>query len=93
MKKLFTAHPHSVGETYFGHFYYAVTSGLTMLVAGVVIIIHGIFPFLFKKMGSTLLLKLMTNYVQRMQRVDDRVLYLSNCIESRKQQDLKACNS
>jgi len=52
MKSLFTEHPTSVGETYMEHMGQAFYFGSSMLVCGVACLIHGFFPFLFKKKGS-----------------------------------------
>lgn len=49
MKKFFTQHPFSVGETYLQHFKYALLFGVSMLMGGLACIIHAIFPFLFQK--------------------------------------------
>jgi hypothetical protein len=51
--KLFTAHPGSVGETYVQHLGTAYSFGARMVLAGGACILHGIFPFLFVKTGST----------------------------------------
>lgn len=56
--KLFTDHPHSVGETYTEHMRVAWSFGLPMLGAGLACIIHGIFPFLHRNTGSTTVRKL-----------------------------------
>lgn len=53
MLSLFTKHPHSVGETYVEHARFAFGTGIRMVFAGFACIIHGIFPFLFVKTGST----------------------------------------
>lgn len=53
MISLFTKHPESVGETYFEHMGMASSFGLKMLAAGCACMLHGIFPFLFVKTGST----------------------------------------
>lgn len=50
--RAFTAHPASVGESYFGHLLQASTFGLRMLCAGMACLLHGIFPFLFVTTGS-----------------------------------------
>lgn len=47
IKKLFTEHPNSIDETYFEHWQFATSRGLTLLLLGVIAIIHAIFPFLF----------------------------------------------
>jgi hypothetical protein len=49
---LFTSHPSSVGESYAEHFRSASGFGLTMLVAGMACLLHGVFPFLFERTGS-----------------------------------------
>ena len=49
---LFTRHPASVGESYAGHLRSAGGFGLTMLVAGLACLLHGLFPFLFERTGS-----------------------------------------
>ncbi|HEY4115173.1 MAG TPA: DUF6356 family protein [Rhizomicrobium sp.] len=50
---LFSDHPRSVGETYIEHMGSAFSFGWRMLVAGVACLLHGLFPFLFVKTGST----------------------------------------
>jgi len=58
MKRLFTDHPASVGESYGQHFGMATSFGTTMIVAGFACLLHGIFPFLFKKTGSNAIRRL-----------------------------------
>lgn len=52
-EKLFTEHPRSVGETYSQHLATACAFGARMIVAGSACMMHGFFPFLFVKTGST----------------------------------------
>ena len=52
LSRLFTAHPASVGETYFGHLVQATYFGFRMLIAGIACILHGLFPFLCVSTGS-----------------------------------------
>ncbi len=52
LSRLFTAHPASVGETYFGHLVQATSFGFRMLIAGIACILHGLFPFLCASTGS-----------------------------------------
>jgi len=54
LKKLFTDHPNSRGETYFEHLLCAAGYGLRMVLAGFAAIIHSIFPFLFETTASDL---------------------------------------
>jgi hypothetical protein len=80
MKKIFTSHPHSVGETYFQHLRFASCFGFNMIVGGIACLTHAVFPFVFKKTGSNYLLKMTENFVNRMPTCEDRVLKLSDCI-------------
>jgi len=50
--RLLTAHPASVGETYFGHLCFAFSFGGSMLAGGAACILHGILPFLCTASGS-----------------------------------------
>ncbi|MGN6515137.1 MAG: DUF6356 family protein [Rhizomicrobium sp.] len=53
LKDIFTSHPHSVGETYSQHLASACSFGVRMVVAGSACLLHGVFPFLFVRTGST----------------------------------------
>jgi hypothetical protein len=53
LTKLFTEHPNSVGETYSQHLGTAGAFGARMIAAGSACILHGFFPFLLVKTGST----------------------------------------
>jgi hypothetical protein len=83
MKNIFTKHPHSLEESYFEHLFFALKFGTTMLLGGLACILHAIFPFLFEKTGSNLLLKMTHNFVERMPVAEERVIYLSKMIESK----------
>jgi len=50
--RVFTEHPASVGESYFGHLRQASGFGLRLLVAGLACVLHGILPFLFVTTAS-----------------------------------------
>ncbi len=52
MFRLFTDHPHSVGETYLEHFHFAARFGARLLVAGAACVVHGFLPFIFLTTGS-----------------------------------------
>ena len=54
IKKIFTEHPHSLGESYLEHLICAAGYGLRMIFAGFAAIIHSIFPFLFETTASDL---------------------------------------
>lgn len=51
IKRAFTEHPASVGESYVQHMGMAFGFGGRMVVAGLACLLHGIFPFLFKCTG------------------------------------------
>ena len=53
MRNPFTAHPRDVGETYLEHGLFACRYGMKMTLGGIAAFIHGVFPFLFQKTGST----------------------------------------
>ena len=53
MRKWFTEHPASVGETYFAHMFTAFSFGGRLLSAGVACLIHGLLPFCFTNTGSS----------------------------------------
>ena len=52
MRNPFTAHPHSVGETYVEHGLFACRYGAKMTAGGVAAVIHAFLPFLFETTGS-----------------------------------------
>ncbi|MEO1038562.1 MAG: DUF6356 family protein [Pseudomonadota bacterium] len=52
IKRAFTEHPATVGETYGGHMGQAFSFGFAMIGAGLCCLLHGIFPFLFERTGS-----------------------------------------
>jgi len=53
LRNPFTAHPRDVGETYLEHGLFACRYGMKMTLGGIAAFIHGVFPFLFQKTGST----------------------------------------
>jgi hypothetical protein len=56
--ELFKEHPTSVGESYLQHMAASFSFGVPMLMASFAALIHGIFPFLFLKTGSTIIARL-----------------------------------
>ena len=58
MIRLFTDHPHSVGESYLEHLCFATTFGGRMLKGGLACVAHGLLPFLFTTTGSRTVLAL-----------------------------------
>lgn len=56
--QLFRAHPASVGESYFQHMAASFSFAAPMLLASFAALIHGLFPFLFVKTGSSIVSRL-----------------------------------
>lgn len=50
--RAFTAHPETVGESYFGHLCSAWGFAFAMLAGAGACLVHGLFPFLFERTGS-----------------------------------------
>ncbi|RDI42580.1 DUF6356 family protein [Aquicella lusitana] len=89
MKNIFTDHPKSIGESYLQHFKFAFLFGMNMLIAGVACLVHAIFPFLFQKTGSNILLKMTRHFVERMPRTEDRIVSLSQSLERKIHENAK----
>jgi len=53
IKRAFTEHPASVGESYFQHMGMAFSFGAKMVCTGAACLLHGLFPFLFVRTGSS----------------------------------------
>lgn len=83
MKNIFTKHPHQIGETYFEHLKFASVFGAHMFLGGLACLIHAIFPFIFQKTGSNVLIHLTQNFVERMPSIEQRVIKLSQCIQQK----------
>ena len=55
MRRLFTEHPASVGETYGEHLRMAAGFSLRMVWGGIACLVHALLPFLFVKTGSAII--------------------------------------
>ncbi|MFK7938176.1 MAG: DUF6356 family protein [Roseovarius sp.] len=53
--RMFTAHPHSVDETYFQHLLFAGRFSLLLFGAALAALIHAVLPFLFEKTASRMI--------------------------------------
>lgn len=51
IKRAFTEHPASVGESYFQHMGMAFGFGAKMVFGGFACLLHAVFPFLFVRTG------------------------------------------
>jgi len=63
IKRAFTEHPASVGESYAQHMGMAFGFGGKMVVAGFACLLHGLFPFAFKSTGRKCIEDLHTRMV------------------------------
>ena len=63
MRISFTEHPASVGETYFGHLFSALSFCGKMTIALMACLVHAFLPFLFEKTGSQMITRLMGDMV------------------------------
>lgn len=68
MRRLFTEHPSSVGESYLEHMGQALSFAGPLLLASLACFVHAIFPFLCVKTGS----RAVTRLHQRMVTNRDR---------------------
>lgn len=67
---LFTRHPNEIGESYSEHLGTAAGFGATMLIGGLCVMIHAVFPFLFVNTGSRTMDKLHRKMTKRVDRVN-----------------------
>jgi hypothetical protein len=59
-KKYFlTRHLHDANENYFEHLGFTIKVGCTLIVIGVIAMLHGLMPFIFTHTASGMLCKLM----------------------------------
>lgn len=58
LKEDFTEHPEAVGETYLEHMWCCVRTSFSLFCIIIVLLIHGLFPFLFERTGSSLISEL-----------------------------------
>lgn len=65
----FQDHPSSVGETYASHMVSAASFAARMWIGGIACLVHGLFPFLFKRRGSDAIRALHTAMVTDRDRV------------------------
>ena len=56
--KLFTDHPTSVNETYFGHMAFAAWFASRLFMAGGAALVHAILPFMFETTASSIVREL-----------------------------------
>ena len=55
MPNLFTRHPEALGESFFQHFFHAISYAGRMFLAGGAALVHAFLPFLFEKTASNMI--------------------------------------
>jgi len=65
LRKYFTAHPATIGETYFEHFAWAVSFSGTMFVGSIACLVHAFVPGFFVHTGSGIVERLHQRMVTR----------------------------
>jgi hypothetical protein len=68
VRRLFTDHPASVGESYLQHLRVAAGFGVRMVAAGLACLLHAMLPFLFVRTGSRCIERLNAEMLARRQR-------------------------
>lgn len=58
IRRIFTAHPASVGESYGAHFFHALSFAAAMLAGASACFMHALIPSLFAKTGSRIITQL-----------------------------------
>jgi len=80
IKKLFTAHPASVDETYFDHLLVAMSFSLRMFFASLACLVHAVLPFLFVKTGSDAIEILFGRMVANRRQVGEHRLQMRDAV-------------
>lgn len=65
LSKLFTDHPHSVGESYGQHFGVAMRYSGRLFAASFCAFVHALLPFCFERTASTMLRKMVAEMERR----------------------------
>ena len=68
MANLFTDHPATVDESYSEHLVAAGGFGLQMIIGGIACLLHAVFPFMFEKTGSKIIITLHERMVTKRNR-------------------------
>ena len=58
-KQFFTKHLHDANESYFEHLAFTIKVGGTLIMIGIVAVLHGLLPFIFTHTASGMLCTLM----------------------------------
>ena len=68
VRRLFTDHPASVGESYLQHLFVAAGYGMRMVTSGLACLVHAFLPFLFVRTGSRCIEQLHSEMLVRRRR-------------------------
>lgn len=68
-KRLFAAHPASVGETYGEHFVHALGFAGAMFLAAIACFVHALLPWMFERTGSRIITRLHDRMVENRSRL------------------------
>lgn len=60
-----TKHLHDAHESYFEHLAFTIKAGCTLIAAGVIVMIHGLCPFILTHTGSNMICRLTTEMKAR----------------------------
>ena len=53
VERVFTEHPKETGETYLEHLWFAAKMSMRFMYLSVVILLHGLFPFIYTRTASS----------------------------------------
>ncbi|MCH9644111.1 MAG: hypothetical protein K0U29_07625 [Gammaproteobacteria bacterium] len=83
-KNIFTAHPASVGETYWQHWFNAARFSLRLIFSGFACLIHSFLPFLFADIASDCVAKMCVSFQsgQRKKGFDEKLKKLKDYQDS-----------
>lgn len=65
IKEIFLDHPHSMNETYWQHFCFALGAALYLFKAIMAIVIHAFIPCLFKTYASSHVIAFADKFIKR----------------------------
>ena len=62
---IFTKHLDETNETYTQHFLFTLNYGARLIFIGVILVLHGIFPFIFTTFDSKSIIKIANIFIKR----------------------------
>jgi hypothetical protein len=68
MYNIFTSHPHKVQQTYVKHLIFALKNGFSLILYGILLILHAIFPFIFENTSRDAVIKMGNVFSDRMRK-------------------------